>query len=67
MRRKIEGTRRGGRLGWAVAISLPVLALMVSVVPALAASGGQANLSTARAATAAFHTLSAAQAAGYAA
>ena len=67
MRRKIEGTRRGGRLGWAVALGLPVLALMVSVVPALAASGGQANLSAARAATAAFHTLSAAQAAGYAA
>lgn len=65
MRRQNEGTRRGRRLGWAVAMGLPVLALIVSVVPALAASGGQANLSAARAATAAFHTLSAAQAAGY--
>lgn len=65
MRMQNEGTRRRGHLGFAVAMGLPVLALIVSVVPALAASGGQANLSAARAATAAFHTLSAAQAAGY--
>jgi hypothetical protein len=46
-------------------MALPILALIMTVGPALAASGGQANLSGARAATAAFHTLSAAQAAGY--
>jgi hypothetical protein len=46
-------------------MGLPVLALMMTVGPALAASGGQASLSGARASTAAFHTLSAAQAAGY--
>lgn len=65
MTRRNEGTRRGRRLGWAVAMGLPVLAIIVSVGPALAASGGQANLSAARAATAPFHNLSAAQAAGY--
>lgn len=65
MRRKNEGTRRGRRLGWAVAMGLPVLALILTVGPAMAGSAGQSNLSAARAATAAFHTLSAAQAAGY--
>lgn len=65
MRRHTEATRRGRRLGWVAAMGLPILALMLTVGTALAVSGGQSSLARARAATAAFHTLSSAQAAGY--
>jgi hypothetical protein len=51
---------------WSLLAGLAILALMVAVVPATAASGGQSNLAGAREATARFHDLATADAAGYA-
>jgi hypothetical protein len=65
METRNEPMARSSRLRWSMALGLPVLAIALSVAPALAAAGGQASLSAARTATAAFHDLDAAQAAGY--
>jgi hypothetical protein len=50
---------------WLVLAGLAILALTVSVIPATASSGGQSNLAGARQATAKFHDLDDANAAGY--
>jgi hypothetical protein len=50
---------------WPLFVGLAILALTLSVIPAAASSGGQSDLAGARIATAAFHDLDAAQAAGY--
>jgi hypothetical protein len=52
---------------WPLLVGLAILALTLSVIPAAAAPGGQSNVAGARQATARFHDLSAAQAAGYSA
>ena len=57
MRMRNESMRGASQLRWPLALGLPVVAIVLSVVPALAAAGGQASLSSARAATAAFHDL----------
>jgi hypothetical protein len=46
-------------------VGLAILALTVSVIPALAKSDGQSNVADARAATARFHDLDTAKQAGY--
>ena len=58
---------RSGRIGRLLRISLAagLLSVALGTSPSLAASGGQASLAAVRAATAAFHDLSAATAAGY--
>ena len=50
---------------WPLSIALAVVALTVLIVPAAAKADGQSEVAAARAATARFHTLDAAQAAGY--
>jgi hypothetical protein len=60
-----EPMTRTPRPRWPLLLSLPILALALSVMPVAATSVGQANLAEARAATASFHDLGAAQAAGY--
>lgn len=55
--------RRASRLP--MFVGLAILALTVSVIPALAARGGQSNVAGARQATARFHDLDKAMAAGY--
>ena len=56
-------TRRTSRIP--LFVGLAILALTVSVIPALAAPGGQSNVAGARQATAAFHDLDKAKEAGY--
>jgi hypothetical protein len=56
-------TRRASRVP--LFIGFAILALTVSVIPALAAPGGQSNVAGARQATAQFHDLDAAREAGY--
>ena len=56
-------TRRASRVP--LFVGLAILALTVSVIPTLAAPGGQSNVSGARQATARFHDLDEAKAAGY--
>ncbi|HEX5148182.1 MAG TPA: hypothetical protein VFW02_03795 [Candidatus Limnocylindrales bacterium] len=61
---RIDGARRhASRLP--LIVGLAILALTVGVIPAAADSGGQSAVAGARAATARFHDLSAADAAGY--
>ena len=62
-----ETTRRAPAPRWFILAGLVILALMVGVIPATASSGGQSNLAGARQATAMFHDLDKAQAAGYSA
>ena len=50
---------------WPLFVGLAILTLTLSVIPASAAPGGQSNVAGAREATARFHDLSAADAAGY--
>jgi hypothetical protein len=50
---------------WLLLVGLAILVLTVSVIPVTAAPGGQSDVAGARAATAAFHDLDAANAAGY--
>ncbi|HEY6013736.1 MAG TPA: hypothetical protein VIU37_07005 [Candidatus Limnocylindrales bacterium] len=50
---------------WPMLVAGAVVALTVMIVPVAAAADGQSELSAARTATARFHTLDAAQAAGY--
>ncbi|MGZ8514619.1 MAG: hypothetical protein ACXW4H_05410, partial [Candidatus Limnocylindrales bacterium] len=50
---------------WPLFIALAVVALTVLIVPVAAKADGQSEDAAARAATARFHTLDAAQAAGY--
>ena len=50
---------------WPLFVGLTILALTISVIPVAAAAGGQSDVAGARAATAAFHDLDAADAAGY--
>jgi len=50
---------------WPLFMALAMLTLAVVAVPALARSGGQSDLASARNATASFHDLDAAKAAGY--
>ncbi|MGZ8514417.1 MAG: hypothetical protein ACXW4H_04695, partial [Candidatus Limnocylindrales bacterium] len=50
---------------WPLFIALAVVALTVLIVPVAAKADGQSEVAAARAATARFHTLDAAQAAGY--
>lgn len=50
---------------WPLFVGLALLALTISVIPVAAAAGGQSDVAGARAATAAFHDLDAADAAGY--
>jgi hypothetical protein len=52
---------------WLALAGLVILALTVTVIPATASSGGQSNVAGAREATARFHDLDAANAAGYSA
>lgn len=63
----LERSPRLPRRGWSLFLGLPVLAvaLALTVLPAAAAPGGQATVAAARNATARFHDLSAAKAAGY--
>ena len=56
-------TRRASRMP--LFVGLAILALTVSVIPALAAPGGQSNVAGARQATARFHDLDKAKEAGY--
>jgi hypothetical protein len=58
---------RGQTRRWPLLIGLAILALTVTVIPIAARSDGQDNMAAAREATASFHDLSAAQAAGYSA
>ena len=51
---------------WPLFVGLAVLALTVFAIPVTASSGGQSELSAARIATASFHDLADASAAGYA-
>jgi hypothetical protein len=60
---RIERTRSASR--WFLYLGLAILALTISVIPVVADSGGQSAAAGARAATARFHDLSAADAAGY--
>jgi hypothetical protein len=61
--RESTTTRRASRVP--LLVGLAILALTVSVIPALAAPGGQSNVAGAREATARFHDLDKAKAAGY--
>jgi hypothetical protein len=60
-----EPITRTPRLHWPLLLSLPIFALALSVMPVAATSGGQSDLAAARAATARFHNLDAAEAAGH--
>jgi len=59
----IESTRRASR--WLLFLGFAIVALTFSVIPVAAESDGQSNVAAARTATARFHDLGAAQAAGY--
>lgn len=59
------GRRPHRRLPALLSVGLVIGALALSVVPAAAAPGGQANLAAARNGTAPYHSLAAAQAAGW--
>ncbi len=52
---------------WSLLVGLAILILTLSGIPTAAASGGQSDVASARVATARFHDLSAADAAGYSA
>jgi hypothetical protein len=62
---KLNTRRRAPR--WAIFAALAILALTLFVIPVAARSDGQDNVAGARAATARFHNLDAAQTAGYSA
>jgi hypothetical protein len=60
-------TRNRPASRWPLLVGLAILILTLSGIPAAAASGGQSDVAGARAATARFHDLGAADAAGYSA
>jgi len=67
-RRDASGTEtRGQPHRWPVFVGLAILTLTLSVIPVAARSDGQSDVAGARAATARFHDLDAAQDAGYSA
>jgi hypothetical protein len=62
-----ESTTRARASRLPLFVGLAILALTLSVIPVVAESNGQSNVAAARIATASYHDLGAAQAAGYSA
>ena len=62
-----ESTRRARPPRWLLLAGMAIIAVTIVVIPAVAKNGGQSNLAGARQATARFHDLDKAQAAGYSA
>lgn len=58
---------RAARRRWPLFVGLAILGLTLTAIPVAAEPGGQSNVAGARAATARFHDLGAAQSAGYSA